>query len=81
ALSKRKFMLVALAIGLGMGILTILYINNWRPYIGDAVYGVTVAWDATAFTLFQFLILLMEIIAFAPFLIGFIIEVVKIAQE
>jgi hypothetical protein len=76
ALSKRMYMLVALLIGLGMGILTILYINMWRPYFGQ-----TILWAAESFTVFQMLVLVMELIAFVPFLIGFLVEIVKIAQE
>jgi hypothetical protein len=65
ALSKRTYMLVALLIGLGMGIIGILYINQLRPNYGT----------------FQILVLLFELVAFTPFLIGFVAEVVKIAQE
>lgn len=73
ALSKRIYMLVALLIGLGMGIIGILYINNWRPTGYD--------WAESTFSVFQVLILLFELIAFSPFLIGFVAEIIKIAQE
>lgn len=71
ALSKRTYMLVTLAIGLVMGIFTILYVNEWRPTFGPP--GV--------FDLFQLLILVMEIVAFAPFTLGVVVELVKISQE
>jgi hypothetical protein len=71
-LSKRKYMLVSLAIGLGMGLLAILYINYMRP---------DTPWSDSNFSLFQSLILLMELVAFVPFLLGFIVEIVRIAQE
>jgi hypothetical protein len=72
ALSKRKYMLVSLAIGLGMGILAISYINWLRN---------PAPWGESDFVLFQELILVIEVVAFAPFLIGFIVEIVRIAQE
>jgi hypothetical protein len=73
ALSKRTYMLVALLIGLGMGIATILYINNWRPS--------GISWSVDAFNVFQILITFMELVSFTPFLIGFVAEIIKIAQE
>jgi hypothetical protein len=76
ALSKRTYMLIALLIGLGMGIVGILYINMWRPN-----YGVVIAWSVDLFSTFQILVLLFELVAFTPFLIGFVAEIIKIAQE
>ncbi|NMC06039.1 MAG: hypothetical protein GYA24_12560 [Candidatus Lokiarchaeota archaeon] len=73
ALSKRVYMLVALLIGLGMGIIGILYINMWRP----AGYN----WAESTFSVFQVLILVFELVAFTPFLIGFVAEIIKIVQE
>ena len=71
ALSKRKYMLVSVAIGILMGVIAILYIDYLRP----------APLTVSDFPLFQDLILLMEIVAFVPFLIGFLVEVVRIAQE
>ncbi len=80
ALSKRMYMLVALLIGLGMGIIAILYINT--PNIGTG-FGRPVGyeWVLALFQTFQVLITVFELVAFAPFLIGFIAEIIKIAQE
>jgi hypothetical protein len=79
-LSKRMYMLVALLIGLGMGILAILYINT--PNLGGGwgrPSGMT--WILSLFQTFQILIMLFELVAFTPFLIGFVAEIIKIAQE
>ncbi len=73
ALSKRMYMLIALLIGLGMGITMILYVDYARPS-GNL-------WGADAFNIFQILITIMELVAFSPFLIGFVAEIIKIAQE
>lgn len=77
ALSKRKYMIVTLAIGLGMGLLTILYINTpqLRPPTTE------MAASSTVFGLFQLLITLMELVAFLPFTIGVLVEIVRIVQE
>lgn len=72
ALSKRKYLLVSVAIGIIMGCLAILYIDFWRN---------TPPWSTADFALFQDLILVMELVAFLPFLLGFIVEIVRIAQE
>ncbi|HME51585.1 MAG TPA: hypothetical protein VKM55_05165 [Candidatus Lokiarchaeia archaeon] len=72
ALSKRKYMLVSVAIGIVMGLLAIFYIDFWRN---------PTPWPASDFALFQDFILLMELVAFVPFLLGFIVEIVRIAQE
>ncbi len=77
ALSKRTYMLVALLIGLGMGIVCIMYINIGRPHINEPI----TAWGLDLFNVFQTLILVFELIAFTPFLIGFVAEIIKIAQE
>ncbi|MEX2682587.1 MAG: hypothetical protein Q6373_013385 [Candidatus Sigynarchaeota archaeon] len=77
ALSKRMYMLVALIIGLGMGIAAATYISYGRPGISPP----SLTWSADAFGVFQVLITLMELVAFAPFLIGFVAEIIKIAQE
>nr|MDO8083388.1 hypothetical protein [Candidatus Sigynarchaeum springense] len=80
ALSKRLYMLVALLIGLGMGILAILYINT--PNTGSGWGRPTgYIWPLTLFQTFQVLITVFELVAFAPFLVGFIAEIIKIAQE
>ncbi|MFX0102130.1 MAG: hypothetical protein ACFFCS_21370 [Candidatus Hodarchaeota archaeon] len=76
ALAQRKYMIVTLAIGLGMGLLTILYINtpDFRP--SDAEMAIS-----STFGLFQLLLTLMELVAFIPFTLGVIIEMVRIIQE
>jgi hypothetical protein len=76
ALSKRTYMLIALLIGLGMGIVGISYINWLRPNM-----GITDIWSNDLFSVFQTLILVFELVAFTPFLIGFVAEIIKIAQE
>jgi len=77
AISKRMYMLVALLIGLAMGIICVLYVNSsLRPHYGD-----TSPWPVDTFATFQLLILLFELVAFTPFLIGFVAEIIKIAQE
>ncbi|MBD3188802.1 hypothetical protein GF325_18380 [Candidatus Bathyarchaeota archaeon] len=75
-ISGRKYMAITLIIGLGMGVLAILYVNWLRPY-----YGEQVEWNVETFGVFQLLLLVMEVVAFAPFTIGFIIEVIRIMQE
>jgi len=72
AISKRKYMLVSVVIGIVMGLLAIVYIDFGRQ---------TPPWSPDTFAMFQLLILMMELVAFVPFLIGFIVEIVKIAQE
>ena len=71
--SKRKYMLVTVVIGIVMGLLAILYIDFARP--------MGLPWSDSDFVLFQYLILLMELVAFVPFTLGFIVEIVRIAQE
>ncbi|MHA1681735.1 MAG: hypothetical protein ACTSUE_12060 [Promethearchaeota archaeon] len=71
--SGRKYMAVTLAVGLIMGLLAILYVNNLRP--------AGTGWATDTFAVFQLLVLVMELVAFIPFLLGFIVEIVRIIQE
>ena len=76
ALSKRKYMMVTLLIGLGMGIITIVYISFGRPHLDDGD-----VWSVDLFNIFQLLITMMELVAFVPFTLGVVVEIVRIVQE
>ena len=76
ALSGRTYILITLIIGLGMGIVSIAWINWLRPTISQGFL-----WSEDTFSLFQTLVAVMTIVSFAPFTIGLIAELIRIAQE
>jgi hypothetical protein len=74
ALSKRWFLVITEIIGVAFGVFLILWIDYLRP-------GTTAMSLAGTFSLFQTLVLVLALIAFVPFVIGFLAEIIRILQE
>jgi hypothetical protein len=76
-LSKRWFLVITEIIGVAFGVFLILYVDFLRPGLNNP----SLMSIATTFSLFQTLVLVLELIAFVPFLIGFLAEIIRILQE
>ncbi len=76
-IARRKYIIITIVLGLAVALGLVIYINWFRPYLGQP----PTLWDAELLRYFKILVGVLEIAAFIPLLVGAFIEISLLTQD